>query len=153
LKNEREGLTRGTETKILEIWKDLNLPLEVLRSPAGTTPSGKARVSAMPEFVGKARKVNLQELLEAGLIRNGQTIFFFHGRVYREERAEIVAAQNKLKYKGDGKLYSISEIAKILDIKLGLKHDDHGVAGPRYWQTEDGRLLHDLNEVVRGREK
>ncbi|MBA7638298.1 hypothetical protein ES703_45951 [subsurface metagenome] len=35
---------------------------------------------------------------------------------------------NKLKCKGE--LYSISEIAKIIDIKLGLKHDEHGVAGP-----------------------
>lgn len=90
---------------------------------------------------------------DTGLVRNGQTVYFFHGRVYKDERADIVANQNKLKYKGDGKLYSISEIAKIVDINLGLKHDDHGVAGPRYWQTEDGRLLHDLNEAVRGREK
>ena len=99
----------------------------------------------------KARKVQLQELVNAGLIRNGQTLYFFHmGRgVFKDEQAEIIADQNKLKYKKDKKIYSISDLAKIIDMKLGLKKDDHGVAGPRYWQTEDGKLLHSLNEKVR----
>ncbi|MDI6902112.1 MAG: type I restriction enzyme HsdR N-terminal domain-containing protein [Methanocellales archaeon] len=147
LKTERENLAKEAEAKVSKIWDDLSLPLDLFKIP--TTPSRTTPVGPSPKYIGKARKVALQELVDAGLVRNGQTLYFFHGRVFKDEQAEIVANQNKLKYKGDGRLYSISEIAKIIDIKLGLKHDEHGVAGPRYWQTEDGRLLHDLNEIVR----
>jgi hypothetical protein len=122
------------------------------RTLSTTTLNGRITHTGLPsEYSGKARKVTLQELVDARLVRNGQTLYFFHGRLFKDEQAEIVANQNKLKYKGE--LYSISEIAKIIDIKLGLKHDEHGVAGPIYWQTDDGRLLHDLNEIVRQQQK
>ena len=143
LKIERGNLAKEAEAKVSEIWDVLGLPLNLSKIPT-PTPRGKTT-----SYVGKARKVALQELVDAGLIRNGQILYFFHGTVFKDEQAEIVSSQNRLKYKGDGKLYSISELAKNIDIKLGLKHDEHGVAGPRYWQTEDGRLLHHLNEIVR----
>lgn len=153
LKKEKEGLAKEVETNILEIWNALGLHLDLFRIPPPTPHSGITSVDPSPEYVGRARKVTLQELIDASLVRNGQTLYFFHGGVIKDEQVEIVANQNKLKYKGDSKLYSISEIAKIIDIKLGLKHDEHGVAGPKYWQTKDGRLLHDLNEIVRRRQK
>ncbi len=142
LKTERENLGEEEKAKVSEIWNAVDLPLELFTIPAPPI-----------EYVGKAKKVTLQELVDAGLVRNGQKLYFFHGRAFKDEQTEIVANQNKLKYKGAGKLYSISEIAKIIDIKLGLKHDEHGVAGPRYWQTEDGKLLHAFNEKVRQRQK
>jgi hypothetical protein len=149
LRKEKERLAKEVETKVSEIWSNLDLPLDLLRiyppiPYSGITPLGQPQEPGV-----KKRKVKLQELVDAGLVRNGQTLYFFHGRVFKDEQAETVADQNKLRYKGDGKLYSISEIAKIIDIKLKLKNDEHGVAGPSYWQTEDGRLLHDLNETVR----
>jgi hypothetical protein len=150
LKKEKEAIAKEVETKISDIGNALGLPLDLFRIP---TPIGGVTPPRPPEYTGKARKVTLQELVNAGLVRNGQTLYFFHSRVFREEQSEIVANQNKLKYKSDGKLYSVSEIAAIIDRKLGLKHDEHGVAGPRYWQTEDGKLLHDLNEIVRRQEK
>jgi len=143
LKKEKESLAKDVETKISEFWNAIGLPLDLFKN--STLPSIDTRYS------GKARNVTLQELVDAHLVRNGQTLSFFHGSVFKDEQAEIVANQNKLKYKG--KLYSISEIAKIIDIKLGLKHDEHGVAGPKYWRTDDGRLLHDLNERVRQQQK
>ena len=151
LKTERGNLAKEAGVKVLKIWNALGLPFDLFGAP--TAPSGITPAGPSPEYVGKARKVTLQELVDARLIRNGQTLYFFHGRIFKDEQAEIVANQNKLKNKGDGKLYSISEIAKIIDIKLGLKHDQHGVAGPKYWQTGDGKLLHDLNEIVRQRKK
>jgi hypothetical protein len=146
LKIEGENLAKEAEAKVSEIWKAIGLPLDLFKIPP--TPTAPSTVS-----VGKARKVALQELVDAGLVRNGQTLYFFHGRVFKDEQTEIVANKNKLKYKGDSELYSISEIAKIIDIKLGLKRDEHGVAGPRYWQTGDGKLLHNLNEIVRRKQK
>jgi len=149
LKTERGNLAKEAGTKASEIWDAIDLPLDLFRIST-LLPSGKMiSDSVPPDYLGKARRVRLQELVDAGLVKNSQILYFFHGRVFKGEQAEIVANQNKLKYKDDGNFYSVSEIAKIIDIKLGLKHDEHGVAGPRYWQTEDGRLLHDLNEIVR----
>lgn len=150
LRKEKEVLEKEVKTKIIDIWSAIGLSLNLFRILAPTPPEVITTVG--PEYQVKARKVTLQELVDVGLVRNGQVLYFsHHGKVFRDEQAEIVANQNKLKYKSNGKLYSISELAKEIDIKVGLKHDDHGVAGPSYWQTEDGKLLHNLNEIVRRR--
>jgi len=101
------------------------------------------------EYVQKAGRVHLQELLNAGLLRDGQTLYFFHTRLFSDEQAQVIASSNNLKYKIDNRIYSISELAKQLLIKHGFKRDEHGVAGPKYWRTEDGKLLNDLNEQIR----
>lgn len=99
----------------------------------------------------KAKKVSFQELEKAGLAKDGQILRFYHTRLFDNEQTQIVTSSNELGYKADGKLYSASELAKRLLIKHGFKHDEHGVAGPKYWKTEDGKLLDDLNEQIRGR--
>jgi hypothetical protein len=99
----------------------------------------------------KAKKVTFQELEKTGLAKDGQILRFYNTRLFDDEQAQIVTSSNELKYKADGKLYSASELAKKLLIRYGFKHDEHGVAGPRYWKTEDGKLLDELNEEVRSR--
>jgi len=146
LKTERESLAKEAEVKVSEIWDALGLPLDLFRI---STPTSLGEIPPVSPRRTVARRVTLQELVDAGLVRNGQILYFFHSKVFENEQAEIVSSQNKLKYKGDGKLYSVSEIAAIIDRKLGFNVGEHGVAGPKYWQTEDGRLLHDLNEIVR----
>ena len=89
--------------------------------------------------------------MDSGLLRDGQTLYFYHTRTFNDEQAQVITSSNKLKYKIDGKVYSTSELAKQLLIKHGFKRDDHGVAGPKYWRTEDGKLLNDLNEQIRKR--
>ena len=103
------------------------------------------------EGKNKAKKVTFQELEKAGLAKDGQILRFYHTRLFDNEQAQIVTSSNELKYKADGKLYSASELAKKLLIRYRFKHDEHGVAGPRYWKTEDGKLLDELNEEVRSR--
>jgi len=105
-------------------------------------------VSTWGEVV-KAGKVTFQELINAGLLRDGQVLYFYHTRAFTDERAQVVVSSNQLKYASDGRIYSKSELAKKLLIKHGFKHDEHGVAGPKYWKTEDGKLLRDLEEEVR----
>lgn len=152
LKKEKEDLGKEANTKRSEIWNTLGLPLDIYATlPTSSIEKNMDDLGREPQ--GKAKKVTLQQLVDAGLIKNGQTLYFFHGKVYKDKQAEIVANENKLRYKHDGKLYSISELAKNIDIKLGLKHDEHGVAGPRYWETEDGKLLHDLNQTVRQKDQ
>jgi hypothetical protein len=147
LKTEKENLVKEVKAKVSELWDALGLPLDLFRIP---TPTPSGRITPVgPSIGGKARKVPLQELVDASLVRNGQILYFFHGRVFKDEQAEIIANQNKLKYKVDGKLYSISEIAEVVDIKHGFKRSQH--RGPIFWQTENGKLLNDLNEQVRAK--
>lgn len=93
--------------------------------------------------------VTFAELVKAGLLQDLQVLYFYHTRLFSDERAQVITLSNQLAYEGDGRTYSKSELAKILLIKHGFKRDEHGVAGPRYWKTEDGKLLRDLEEQVR----
>jgi hypothetical protein len=96
-----------------------------------------------------ARRVTFEELIQAHLVKDGQVLKFYNTRLFPDERAKVMASSNELKYEGDDRLYSKSELAKILLIKHGFKHDEYGVRGPKYWQTEDGTFLKDLEEQVR----
>jgi len=148
LTRQREELGRQSESRISEVWAALGLPSEVLRigrepdpGPVGPGGWGPSRT--------KARRVAFQELVNARLLRDGQTLYFYHTRLFQEEQAQVLASQNKLKYALDGRTYSISDLALRLLQKHGFKRDDHGVAGPKYWRTEDEKTIHELNERVR----
>ena len=97
----------------------------------------------------KARKVRLEELVSKGLLSDGKFLYFYHTRLFTNERAQVITSSNQLKYEGDGHLYSVSKLAKVLLKKHGFKHDELDVRGPIYWKTEDGKLLHELNEQIR----
>jgi hypothetical protein len=97
----------------------------------------------------KGRKVTFEELTSADLLKDGQFLYFYHTQPFTDERAQVIVSSNQLKYERDGHTYSKSELARLLLIKHGFKHDEHGVAGPRYWKTEDGEFLRDLEEQIR----
>lgn len=97
----------------------------------------------------KAKPVTFNELLQAGLIHDGEYLHFYHTRVFPEEKAKIIVGTNQVQYSSDGNMYSKSLLAKKLLIKHGFKNDDLGVAGPRYWKTEKGQVLRDLEERIR----
>ena len=146
LRKQKDSLTEELRSKISEIWVALGLPLDLLRIPT----RAPKMVGAAPLSGGvKGRRVLFRELVEANLVRNGQTLYFYHTQLFQNEQAEIITSSNKVRYKADGRSYSVSDLAKVLLLKHGFKHDEHGVAGPKYWKTEDGRLLNDLNEQVR----
>lgn len=146
LKVKRENLIKEIAEKIANLWSKIGLPLELFKI-SHTQFNRIGEFSS--EYMQKAGRVHLQELVNAGLLRDGQTLYFFNTRLFSEEQAQVIASSNKLKYKTDGRIYSISELAKQLLIKHGFKRDEHGVAGPKYWKTEEGRLLNDLNEQIR----
>ena len=141
LRREKESLAQEAQIRIAEIWDAIGLPLDLFGT-SGPGPGGW-------QYGEKARKVTLQELVDAGLLRDGQALCFYNTRPFPDEQAQVLALSSRLKYRADGRIYSISELAKTLLIKHRFKNDDHGVAGPRYWRTEDGKLLNDLNEKVR----
>lgn len=96
-----------------------------------------------------AKRVSFQELRDANLIGNGQTVYFHHIRPFKDEKAKILMKENKLLYLADGNQYSVSELAKMLLTKHHFKHDEHGVQGPIYWHIDDDSTLHDLNQTIR----
>jgi len=99
------------------------------------------------------RHAFVRELVDAGLIRDGQTLYLCYGnRLFKEEQAEILANQNKLKYRGDGNPYSKSELATKLLFEKYKVSGTKFLRGPRFWKTEDGKLLEDLENYVRRRD-
>lgn len=144
LKKAKEDLSKEMKTKILEIWNALGLSLDFFRiSPPPI--DNKTEVIG-----GKAPKIRLQELVDAGLLRDGQTLFLFYNQRINDEQVQIVVSSNKLKYKKDGKLYTTSDLAlKLLKEHRLIGSDRTAIRGPLHWQTEDGKILNDLNEQVR----
>jgi cell division protein FtsL len=149
LKKESEELEKELNEKITDVWNSLGLDISMFGVQTISTPAKKTTLKQFTDNIKKARRVTLAELVSAGLIKDGQTLFFYHTKLFSDEKAEILSSQNKFKYKKDGIIYSISDLAKNLLIKHGFKQDEHGVAGPKYWKTEDGKLLDELNEIVR----
>ena len=148
LKIERENSEKQVKTKVSEIWNVLGLPLDLFRIP--TPPSRIKTDITSPEFIPKARKVTLQELVDAGLIKDGQTLFLFYNQRIGDEQVQIVASSNKVKYKKDGVSYTTSDLALNLLKKHNLIGSDRtSTRGPLHWQTEDGKILNELNEQVR----
>lgn len=148
LKTEKENLAKEAKAKVSKIWNALDLPLNFFRipiSPGGITPVGPSL-----EYVGKARKVALKKLINEGLLRDGQTLYLFYNRRINDEQVQIVASSSKLKYKKDGRFYTPSNLAlKLLKEHKLIGFDRTSIRGPLHWQTEDGKILNDLNEQIR----
>jgi predicted type IV restriction endonuclease len=145
LRAKKDELETEITENIADLWDKIGLPLELFSFP-------RAQFHGPDDdqyILQKARRVRLQELVDGGLVKDGQVLYFYNTRTFNDEQALVVASSNKLKYKSDGRVYSVSELAKILLKKLGFKKDEHGVAGPKYWKTKEGKLLNDLNEQVR----
>ncbi len=148
LEKERIRLKESIELGIGKLWETLALPRIPYGPQRAVTPdsiigSGENRI--------KARKVSLKEAVDKNFLKDKQVLYFFHERVYLDETAEVNYREDKLLYHADNKLYSVSDLAKTIDIKVGRKRDDHGVAGPKYWKTQDGKLLNDINEEIRNK--
>ncbi len=95
----------------------------------------------------KARKVTFQELISEGLLKDGEVLYFYNTRLFSDERAQVIASENKLRCQADGNLYSKTKLAERLFRKYDFKYV--ALRGPQYWKTEDGRSLVELEEQVR----
>jgi len=97
----------------------------------------------------KAGRVTFAELVNAGLLKDGQVLCFYNTRPFTDERAQVIVSSDTLKYEKDGHIYSKSDLSSILLTQYGFRHGDYPVQGPKFWITEDGKLLDDLNEQIR----
>ncbi len=151
LKEEKDRLAGELKAKTSEIWAELDLPMAFHETLAAVPSGGVIGIRLPPPVPPPARRVRLQELVDEGLLRDKQALYFHHSRVLEGEEAEVVVQSNKLRYRADGVLYSVSALAKYLLVKHQVTRSKHGFQGPKYWITEGGKLLHDLNEQIRAR--
>jgi thymidylate synthase len=96
-----------------------------------------------------AGRVHLSELVSEGLVKDGQIVHLYYRQAYANEKAQILTSENKLKYLRDSKVYSVSELARELLLKNHCIKQKYDVQGPKYWQTESGQTLDELNEIIR----
>jgi hypothetical protein len=91
---------------------------------------------------GKKPKADLNELVRAGLIREGQrlTLRDYQGRDV--EGCESIVSHGSLLW--NGKRYSMSDLARALLKQQGYKSDS--VRGPMFWFNEDGVSIKDIWE-------
>lgn len=96
----------------------------------------------------KERKVSLVELVKAGLLQNGQKLFFqdYRGNHYPEYH--VVLSNGALVW--ENQPYSMSNLAKIL-----LKQNNYSsesVRGPLFWSTHEGKTVFNLwDEYLKGK--
>lgn len=142
-----EQLEEKKNATVNHVWQDLGLPLPLPPEEVTLKPRlvKKEPIEKGPRKI--ARFIKLRELVDGGLLRNKEKLYFYNTRLFRDEAAQVDAESNKLIYLKDGKSYSVSGLAWV----LGKKHFnwEYGPQGPLYWKTRDGRRLHDLNEEIR----
>jgi len=95
----------------------------------------------LAEKTRKQPRTNLQEIVRAGLISDGQRLIFQHsGKRLPEYTATI--SEKSLHWRG--KRYSMSALAGMALETIGL--DGKSVRGPLFWFTESGKSIQELWE-------
>ena len=148
LKKEERRLEEDLHATISRVWDALGLPVSQPVSP-GPYSGGESTDRLVTEGPGKAGRVSFAELVDSNLLKDGEKVYLFYGARIPGEEARIVASQNKLKYEGDGRVYTTSKLGAILLRKHKRISSGYPVQGPKYWQTESGKVLDELNEQVR----
>lgn len=143
------NLEKEINKKIEDIWKTISLPQPRYNGPPYTPGPGPGPKGEVIKEHGPAKKVYLLDLVSANLIKDKQIVHLFYRNPIKTEKAQIVASENKLKYLEDGKLYTLSELARILLKNHNCISHGYSVQGPKYWQSESGKTIDDLNEVIR----
>jgi hypothetical protein len=88
----------------------------------------------------KKPKTNLPELIRAGLLKNGQRLFFQDYRGNRYHQYQVTLSSSSLIWKNNS--YSMSDLAQELLNKHG--YDNDFVRGPLFWITEEGKTVKEL---------
>lgn len=90
----------------------------------------------------KRRKTDLRELIDAGLLREGQSLYLHDYRGNRVSGYEAQISGKRLLYNESD--YSMSELAKIGMQEAGYDSDSY--RGPKHWYTSSGVSVKNLWE-------
>jgi hypothetical protein len=123
----------------------------ILGIDVGGTPAAPIDIPATPSIAPvqlstfdrtRARKAELEVLVQAGLLRPRQTLFLIDYQGQRIPNAEALLSGSMLEFKG--RHFSMSALARELLQQHGYKSE--AVRGPAHWATEDGLTIKDLWE-------
>lgn len=88
----------------------------------------------------KAPKADLRELVQAGLLRNGEELYLIDYQGARVQQYKATVSGGLLQFKGQS--YSMSDLARDLLKKVGFRSD--AVRGPAHWANARGVSVRDL---------
>ncbi len=88
----------------------------------------------------KAPKADLNVLVKAGLLQNGQKLYFVDYKSNRVNNLYSTVSNNRLLFNEHS--YSMSDLARELLKKIGFSSES--VRGPTHWVTESGLTISDL---------
>lgn len=88
----------------------------------------------------KAPKADLRELVQAGLLRNGEELHLIDYQGTRVQQYKATVSSGLLQFKGQH--YSMSDLARELLKKVGFRSD--AVRGPAHWANAKGVSIRDL---------
>lgn len=115
-------------------------PNDTLRRLFGISKSRNHTKRPVKSSTKKMRKTNLAELINAGLLIDGQRLFFHDYQGHQYSEYNVTLSKNSLIWNSSA--YSMSDLAKILLKKHGYESDS--VRGPLFWYTENGVSIKDL---------
>jgi len=120
-------------------------------SPAQSQDAGTADLAGPthPPRAGKAPKADLQQLIRAGLIRNGETLYLVDYQRKRVPSVEATITGSLLSHGGHHA--TMSNLAQRLLAKVG--YESQAVRGPAHWVNSKGRSVMQLwqEHLDRGR--
>jgi hypothetical protein len=91
----------------------------------------------------KAPKADLHELVERGVLRNGQKLYLIDYKGNRLKKLGALVSGSSLIF--EGKRYSMSNLATELLQREGFT--SKAVRGPTHWVTEEGKTIKQLWEA------
>jgi hypothetical protein len=119
-----------------------NSTLRRLLGMGETTISAKSKVIAQTteDKRTRAEQADLEKLVRAGLVRNGEKLYLIDYRGNRFQKLYAVISGSGLIYNGHH--YSMSNLARELLTKVGFKSPS--ARGPAHWVNDEGKSIKDL---------
>jgi hypothetical protein len=118
----------------------VDTPNSTLRRILGVDPARGGTPARRSRDRSKAPKADLRELIDAGLLRNGEELVLIDYRGNTVPKVRATVSGSLLHFKGEH--HSMSFLARERLKDLGFTSDY--VRGPAHWATKDGVTVKDL---------
>jgi hypothetical protein len=98
----------------------------------------------------KQQKTDLSLLIQAGLLQEGQTLYFYDYRGNKINGFDVILSGKSLAWNGQS--YSMSDLAQKFLKQKG--YASNSVRGPEHWYNSDGISVKDLwQQYLRNRQR
>lgn len=122
-------------------------PNDTLRRLFGIKQKSEKELSIKDVFKPrhpKKPKTDLQELVQSGLLEEGQEVFLNYKEMKLSKKYVATVSGNRLLW--DGKIHTMSGLVKFILRQEGEAIPSEAYRGPEYWYNSDHRSIKDLWE-------